>query len=127
MLVCQKPYTLAAEILLAPRRALGVDRQATIRPWTRCDDGLIRMPTRTQWHGTPTEELELTRALTRHCMCMFDAQSRQLCMCAGHEMLHSDQRAIDGLLFSRRIAARLRNEEFHPRVAAHTASDAHLR
>jgi hypothetical protein len=28
-------------------------------------------------------------------------------------MLSSDQRAIDGLLFARRIAARLRNEEFH--------------
>jgi hypothetical protein len=29
-------------------------------------------------------------------------------------MLSSDQRAIDGLLFARRIAARLRGEEFHP-------------
>ena len=36
-------------------------------------------------------------------------------MCAGHEMLHSDQRAIDGLIFSRRIAAGLRNEEFQSR------------
>jgi len=27
-------------------------------------------------------------------------------------MLSSDQRAIDGLLFARRIAARLRSEEF---------------
>jgi hypothetical protein len=26
----------------------------------------------------------------------------------------SDQRVVDGLLFSRRIAAWLRNEEFHP-------------
>jgi hypothetical protein len=29
-------------------------------------------------------------------------------------MLISDQRAIDGLLFARRIAARLRTEEFRP-------------
>jgi hypothetical protein len=29
-------------------------------------------------------------------------------------MLTSDQRAIDGLLFARRIAARLRSEEFTP-------------
>ena len=127
MLFRQKLYTLAAEIILAERRGVGVDRRATIRLWTRWHDGLIRMPTRTQWHGTPTEELELTRALTRHCTCMFDAQSRQLCMCAGHQMFRSDQRAIDGLLFSRRIAARLRNEEFHARVATHVASDAQLR
>jgi hypothetical protein len=32
-------------------------------------------------------------------------------------MLCSDQRAIDGLLFSRRIAARLRIEEFRPYAA----------
>jgi hypothetical protein len=70
------------------------------------------MPTSTCWHGTPTEHVELTRALTRHCTCTFLTQSRRLSMCAGHEMLYSDQRAIDGLLFSRRIAARLRNEEF---------------
>ena len=35
-------------------------------------------------------------------------------MCVPHEMLCSDQRAIDGILFSRRIAARLHNEEFFP-------------
>jgi hypothetical protein len=29
-------------------------------------------------------------------------------------MLSSDQRAIDGLLFARRIAAQLRSEEFNP-------------
>jgi hypothetical protein len=78
------------------------------------------MPTSTQWHGTPTEHLELTQALTRHCTCMFHAQNRRLSMCAGHEMLQSDQRALDGLLFSRRNAARLRNEEFHPRMVTHT-------
>jgi hypothetical protein len=71
------------------------------------------MATTTCWHGTATEHLELTRAVTRHCACAFHTQSRQLFLCAGHEMLHSDQRAIDGLLFSRSIAARLRNEEFH--------------
>jgi hypothetical protein len=37
-----------------------------------------------------------------------------LSTCAPHEMLSSDQRAIDGLLFARRIAAALRSEEFHP-------------
>jgi hypothetical protein len=33
-------------------------------------------------------------------------------------MLVSDQRAMDGLLFSRRIAARLRSEEFRPQAVS---------
>jgi hypothetical protein len=73
------------------------------------------MPTTTCWHGTPTEYLELTLAVTSHCTCAFHTQSRQLSICAGHEMLYSDQRALDGLLFACRIASRLRNEEFYMR------------
>jgi hypothetical protein len=41
------------------------------------------------------------------------AEGVRLSTCAPHEMLSSDQRAIDGLLFARRISARLRSEEFH--------------
>jgi hypothetical protein len=72
------------------------------------------MATRVQWHGTRTEGLELVQALSRYCSCVFTAQGLRESVCSPHEMLCSDQRAIDGLLFSRRIAARLRNEEFHP-------------
>lgn len=70
------------------------------------------MATRVQWHGTRTEGLELAHALSRYCSCEFGSEGRRVLVCAPHEMLCSDQRAIDGLLFSRRIAARLRNEEF---------------
>jgi hypothetical protein len=70
------------------------------------------MPTRVQWHGTPTEGLELARAFSRYCSCVFSAHGHRVSVCAPHEMLCSDQRATDGLLFARRIAARLRNEEF---------------
>ena len=70
------------------------------------------MATGVQWHGTRTEALELVEALSHHCSCAFTAQGRRATVCAPHEMLCSDQRAIDGLLFSRRIAERLRNEEF---------------
>jgi hypothetical protein len=65
-----------------------------------------------QWHGTPTEGLELVQALSRYCSCVFSAEGARVSVCAAHEMLCSDQRAIDGLLFSRRIAGRLRVEEF---------------
>ena len=72
------------------------------------------MPTRVQWHGTRTEGLELVEVLSRYCSCVFSAQGLRVSVCAPHEMLCSDQRAIDGLLFSRRIAGRLRNEELQP-------------
>jgi hypothetical protein len=69
------------------------------------------------WHGSQTEALELLQALSRNCSCVVTAEGVRLATCAPHEMLSTDQRAIDGLLFGRRIAARLRNEEFHPSLA----------
>src|SRR6185295_9142372 len=77
--------------------------------------GLIRgaaMATSVLWHGTQTEALELLQALSRNCSCVITAEGVRLSTCAPHEMLSSDQRAVDGLLFARRITARLRREEF---------------
>ena len=64
------------------------------------------------WHGTQTEALELLQALSRNCSCVVTAEGVRLSTCPPHEMLSEDQRAIDGLLFARRIAGRLRSEEF---------------
>ncbi len=64
------------------------------------------------WHGTQVEALELLQALSRHCECVVSADGLRLATCPPHEMLAADQRAIDGLLFGRRIAERLRAEEF---------------
>jgi len=72
------------------------------------------MATSVLWHGSQTEALELLQALSRNCSCVVTAEGIRLSTCAPHEMLSSDQRAIDGLLFARRIAGRLRMEEFHP-------------
>jgi hypothetical protein len=69
------------------------------------------------WHGTQTEALELLQALSRNCSCVVTAEGVRLSTCAPHDMLTTDQRAIDGLLFARRIASRLRGEEFHPQPA----------
>ena len=66
------------------------------------------------WHGTRAEALELLDALDRHCACRVTPDGVRVSACAPHEMLSGDQRAMDGLLFVRRIAARLRREEFHP-------------
>jgi hypothetical protein len=75
------------------------------------------MATSVLWHGSQTEALELLQALSRNCSCVVTAEGVRLSTCAPHEMLSTDQRAIDGLLFARRIAARLRMEEFHPHPA----------
>ncbi len=78
----------------------------------------ILMATSVLWHGSQTEALELLQALSRNCSCVVTAEGVRLSTCAPHQMLSSDQRAIDGLLFARRIAARLRVEEFNPTSAA---------
>jgi hypothetical protein len=75
---------------------------------------VIQLTTRVQWRGTHAEGVALVETLGRHCSCEFTAHRRRVFVCAPHEMLISDQRAIDGLLFARRIAARLRSEEFRP-------------
>ena len=72
---------------------------------------VVQMATNVLWHGTQTEALELLQALSRNCSCVVTAEGVRLSTCAPHEMLSSDQRAVDGLLFARRIAERLRSEE----------------
>jgi hypothetical protein len=66
---------------------------------------------RIEWHGTRQESLELLHAVRLHCTCEIE-QGRMLVTCAAHTMLARDQRAVDGLLFMRRMAERLLAEEF---------------
>ena len=69
------------------------------------------MAQRITWNGTTDEALALLHALRAHCDCKVD-DGRTVAPCEGHHMLARDQRAIDGLLFMRRMAARLLAEEF---------------
>jgi hypothetical protein len=69
------------------------------------------MARRIIWNGTTEEALALLQALQAHCECRIDA-GRTVAPCAVHLMLTRDQRAIDGLLFMRRMAARLVAGEF---------------
>jgi hypothetical protein len=64
------------------------------------------------WKGNTEETLALLHALRQHCDCRVE-QGRTVASCAGHTMLARDQRAVDGLLFMRRMAARLITEEFN--------------
>jgi hypothetical protein len=63
------------------------------------------------WHGTLSERRALFNAMRHNCTCEFGRMGVRLSTCAGHHMLNEDQRALDGLLFARRIAGRLRQEE----------------
>jgi hypothetical protein len=69
------------------------------------------MARRITWHGTTDEALALLHALREHCECRVD-HGRTVTPCASHSMLARDQRAVDGLLFMRRMAVRLLAEEF---------------
>jgi hypothetical protein len=63
------------------------------------------MSTQVEWHGTQAEHEALEAAVDRHCTCQ-DGQP-----CSLHRMLHEDQHALDRLLFMRRLAERLNDQE----------------
>lgn len=67
---------------------------------------------RITWNGTTDEALALLHALSAHCACRVES-GRTVAPCASHQMLVRDQRAVDGLLFMRRMAPRLLAEEFN--------------
>ena len=64
------------------------------------------------WHGTQQESFDLVNAIARNCTCEFGLMGVRLATCAPHRMLTEDQRALNGLLFARRMADRLQREEF---------------
>src|SRR5207302_4209045 len=76
------------------------------------------------WNGTLGEYLDFTRVLDRHCGCEFGVLGVRLTRCGAHD-LTDDQRALNGLLYGRRLAATLRDEEWltrRPAAAGRTAS-----
>ena len=64
------------------------------------------------WHGTRQEASELLYEISVHCSCEPPAGSPRPERCAPHRMLVEDQRAVNGLLFGRKIAGRLLLEEW---------------
>jgi hypothetical protein len=68
--------------------------------------------TEISWHGTQQESFALVNSVARNCTCEFGLMGVRLTTCGPHRMLMEDQRALDGLLFVRRMAERLRREEF---------------
>jgi len=66
---------------------------------------------RVEWHGTLREQLDLIAAVQHNCECSFDGMDGSLEMCHPHRMLANNQRALDGLLWNRRLVKRLLLEE----------------
>jgi len=63
------------------------------------------------WHGTEDETAALLAAIEHNCTCARGVAGERLGCCPPHAMLVEDQRALDGLLFVRRLADRWRQEE----------------
>ncbi len=63
------------------------------------------------WHGTVDELRDLVAAGRRHCLCQLAPGGSVLALCTVHRMIRQDQRVLDGLVFARRIAQQLIQEE----------------
>jgi hypothetical protein len=72
----------------------------------------MRRAAPTIWNGTRQEAGELLEAVSANCTCVRDAAGIRTAICEAHRMLVTDQRALNGLVFARRIASRFRAEEF---------------
>jgi hypothetical protein len=79
------------------------------------------MHQRTYWHGTTQESIELVTAVQRNCACEYASGGHRTLTCVSHRMLLDDQRALNGLLFVRQIAPRLRMEELSTERMSTTA------
>ena len=64
------------------------------------------------WKGTEPESFELLSVIQGNCVCEFGTDGARSRVCKPHDALVHDQRFLDGLLFGRRIADRLRAEEW---------------
>ncbi len=64
-----------------------------------------------QWHGTRAESEALLAAIRAHCTCQFGVLGVRLSTCPPHQMMVEDQRALDGLVYARRMRARLWADE----------------
>jgi len=77
---------------------------------------------KTVFRGNKAESLDLIASIAHQCSGGADARDGQQCTydtdgvrktsCAAHLALIHDQRFLDGILWMRRIAQRLRDEEF---------------
>ena len=64
-----------------------------------------------EWHGNQDESQALVAAVGANCECSFGVMGVRISTCPPHKAMVEDQRFLDGLLFMRRQAAKLLEEE----------------
>ena len=75
------------------------------------------------WHGDSTEMEALLQAAAHNCGCGRSRSAKDWnTRCSAHRMLAFDQRALDGLLFVRRLTRRLEAEEWARGVALNVSN-----
>ena len=72
------------------------------------------MTTIANFRGTNDEQDALLRAIARYCECDWMPSGLHAAICATHQALAADPHLPGQLLFFRRIAHRLRAQEFAP-------------
>lgn len=73
----------------------------------------MMMTTHAIWHGTQNEGFALQEALRNNCACESSStDGTRISTCAPHHMFLTDQRALNGLVFMRRMADCLKRREF---------------
>jgi len=71
----------------------------------------IQMSTQVAWNGAQDDSFAVVNAIARNCVCEFGLMGVRRSACASHRMLMEDQRALNALLFARRLFDRLKREE----------------
>ena len=66
----------------------------------------------TTWRGTVREGADLQHALANNCECGRSTEGKILQPCPVHVMVATNQRAVNGLLFMRRMRMRLLMQEW---------------
>jgi hypothetical protein len=110
--VTNKPVGLQVRDCRAPVTLSGTDGAFYTNQRSREAPRDTTMAMQVVWHGTQQESFDLVNAIARNCTCEFGLMGVRLATCAPHRMLTEDQRALNGLLFARRMQERLRREEF---------------
>jgi len=64
------------------------------------------------FNGSNEEKTALISALANNCACRFGPMNMRVSTCAAHNMLMTDQRALNGMICQRRRAAELLLQEF---------------
>lgn len=86
------------------------------------ESGECRQLAEIKWNGTQEEKDDLLAAVQRHCACGYNDDGFLTDSCAAHQMLVTDQRALNGLLWNRHLAPAARGGRIDRRVISFSST-----